>query len=250
MRFHRRRRLGWTGGAHVDGDLALEVEPGQLVPMGLGNHQPVAGEDHGGFEFGREVGARAESGIGAEGERLFLAVADQREAGLFLHQLPRLELDRLQVSGRARRFEAECPELAGDILHRLAEFIGADIAALQLVVGKELNVSPPEFPFGGVVHRGGQQRRRGEKEEHGSFEHDPYRNITGGVSSGIMKCRLGIRAHQCQPSRIFPAHTGSSFIVSTAMSRSMSTFSARKWYASIGCVHSRSATMMVFRRES
>ena len=148
--------------------------------MGLGNHQPVAHEHHGSFERGRKFGARAERGVGAEGERLLFAVADQRQAGFFLHQQARLELDGLQIPGSARGLETELVELARYVIHRLLELRCADVAALQFVVGKELDVRPPEFPFGGVVHHGCQEWRRGENEEDRFLErqHDPYRNIT------------------------------------------------------------------------
>jgi len=180
VRLHRRRRFGGARTVHIDGNLALQVEPGELIPMGLGNHQPVAHEHHGSFELGRKFGARTQRGVGAEGERLLFAVADQREAGLFLHQQARVELDGLPIAGGARGLEAELPELAGYVIHRLEKFRGADIAALQFVVGEELDVRPPEFPFGGVVHHGCQEWRRGENEEDRFLErqHDPYRNIT------------------------------------------------------------------------
>ena len=55
-----------------------------------------------------------------------------------------LELDRLQVAFLACGLESELLKLARDIIHRLAEFVGADIAALQFVVGQELDVRPPE----------------------------------------------------------------------------------------------------------
>jgi len=170
VRLHRRRRLRGPGSIHVDGDLAIQVQAGQLVPVGFRNYQPVAHEYHGRFQLGGQLGARAQGGVGAEGERLDGAVADQGEAGLFRNQLARLELHRLQVARDARRLESQALELAGHVFHGLAEFAGANVAALQLVVGQELNVRPPEFALGGVVHRGGRERRHGKKEEDGFFE--------------------------------------------------------------------------------
>src|SRR5262249_49206979 len=160
--------LDGTALTGVISNLAGQIEPGELIVLRLGNAQCVPKEGDGRLESGREIGARVDGGVGAlECDRL--AATNDREAGLIVDDLARFELDVLQVSVRASGLQAVSLHLAGDILDGLTIAVAADVAALQLIVGKKLDVRPPEVALGDIIS--GKQGR-GAKQEKDGFTHE------------------------------------------------------------------------------
>ena len=64
------------------------------------------------------------------------------------HEQPAVELDRLPESGRAGRLEAYRAKLPFDVLEGFVEPGGADIPALEFVVGQKLDMRPPALALG------------------------------------------------------------------------------------------------------
>ena len=59
-----------AGQVHDHGTLGIET--GEIVVVGLGHDEPVAGEDEPGVHGWRRIDAHAERGVGPERERLAL----------------------------------------------------------------------------------------------------------------------------------------------------------------------------------
>ena len=161
MGFDGAGRIERAGTVDVDGDFAAEIEAGEIIVPGFGHAQPVADEDHGGLGFGGEVGAAALGGIEAVED--FLAIgADNGDTAFVVDELAGLELDGLQIAVGAGGFEAEGLHLGGDVFDGFVVAFAAGVAALQFVVGEELDVGPPAVALGGEV---GREERRGAERE-------------------------------------------------------------------------------------
>jgi hypothetical protein len=194
------RHSGDRAGAHVDSDLAVQVETLQIVEMRFRNDEGVTHEDHGRIQRGRKIGAAAQAGVGAECQRNLAAVADQRQARLIGNQGAPFELDGLLIAVRAARLESEPLELRGDVLHGLLKALGAHVAALKFVVGEELDVRPPQFALGGIIR--GEKRSRGQEQKHRFFHGKAlYRSSTGGRRVE-QSCSLAGRAATSAISRV------------------------------------------------
>ena len=141
----RAQRVGHAGGAaeQVDGDLAAEILAGEVVDLQLGDRQAVADERERRLDLRRRIDAHRERGVRSERDRFDLAVAHQRQARLRLDDLPRRELDGLQVARGAGRRQAGRLELLGDVGRRLLVALAAGVAALEVVARQERDVRPP-----------------------------------------------------------------------------------------------------------
>ena len=118
VRSQRRGNLRRRAGDQDD-NFALEIEPGKIVEISFRNAQAVADKNQRSFHFRGQIDARAEDGIFAQGQRLGLAVANQRGARFFFHQLPRFELHRLVEALYARGLKAGSLQLIDNVGFRL-----------------------------------------------------------------------------------------------------------------------------------
>src|SRR5215472_13642426 len=119
MSSQRAGDLGWRA-TDANCDLAVQVQAGEVVIVLFGDAQAVSDENEWGLHFGIEIDARAEESVFAKGQRLEFAVADESETGVFLDNLPRLELHRLVKAVRPRRLQSGLLQLRNDIVLGLA----------------------------------------------------------------------------------------------------------------------------------
>jgi hypothetical protein len=92
---------------------------------------------------------------------LFLAVAHERELGLFRNENAGLELYRLTIAGNPAGPEPDLLELLFDVGRGLLETGRPDVAPLQRVGGEILDMAPPASTFGRRI----LQRQRGGEGE-------------------------------------------------------------------------------------
>src|SRR4029079_15025949 len=92
-----------------------------------------------------QLAARRQRCVLSDNQRLFFAVPDDRQLRLSRIEQTTFEHDRLPVSLRRAGLQADLLELRLDVIEGRRKAGGADVAALERVVGKKLNVCPPRF---------------------------------------------------------------------------------------------------------
>src|ERR1700692_5118445 len=97
-------------------DLAAPVEASEVVVIFLGDFEAVAGEDQRRFHLRSRHHAQADDGILAKGYGFVLAVANKRQAAIFLDDLSRDKFDWL--------IKAVCAGGLGSSLFELLDGIG------------------------------------------------------------------------------------------------------------------------------
>ncbi len=194
-------RLGLAaeGGGKVrqeQDDLALDVEPGVVVPAVLRGGDAVAGEDEPAADSARARAADRREVAAPAGEIDATLRPDDLEAEGLLEVRPALERDFLEPGAVvAARLEAGLLHLGGHVLGGPAVFGRAGLAALELVRGEEgdVGVGPGAVggrPEGGLLGRarGGPGAGGGEEEIGGQGrERDDQGELErGGAAGGVV----------------------------------------------------------------
>src|SRR4029079_14559630 len=135
----------------VDGNLAAQVQAGEVVPVRLRNRHAVADEHHRRLDRAVELPARGQRRLLPQRDRLFFTVAHERQLRLLRRERARLQLHRLAISGPAARLQPDLLELRLDVGRSLLVTGRADVSSLEPVVGEELDVAPPALALGGRV---------------------------------------------------------------------------------------------------
>src|SRR5258708_12696233 len=100
--------------------------------MLLWNIQTVADEYQCCIDLWRERITRAEIGLLAQGERLRMAIAHQRELAMGFIDFERTQLDALEIAVRARRLDAQRLELAANEFFPFMPTLAADTPTPEL----------------------------------------------------------------------------------------------------------------------
>ena len=163
--------------ARTTATLPLRSRPFRSSYPCSGEHQPVPDEDERGVHRPGRGAPEVDRRVGAEGEGLRLASADQGETGAGLVDPPDPEPHRLEPAIGSRRLEPRPLEHRGHVLGGFPVLRAAGLPAAHGVVGERRHVPPPRLR---LAERGGWESNG---EESGGEQ------VTG-HREPIIRCRV------------------------------------------------------------